>query len=181
MYNTWMDAYLGQLRDALQDLSALMYGTLLHTALTEEAGVSLDRALLPLVQRIERMGPIGVEDLAKMTGRDQSTLSRQVAKLEQLGLVSRNPALADARVREAVLTAQGRATADAVNAARERLAVLVLANWNEKEKRDFVRLIHKFVREASTALSGQGNVNGEEYDRRQLRAPRLQRRNAEIR
>jgi DNA-binding MarR family transcriptional regulator len=151
-----MDAYLRQLRDALQDLSSLMYGSLLHTALTEEAGVSLDRALLPLLLRIQRIGPVGVEDLAKMVGRDQSTISRQLAKLEQLGLVARKPALADARVREAVLTARGRATADAVNAARERLAVLALANWSEKEKRDFVHLIHKFVTEVSTNLSGRG-------------------------
>ena len=54
-----------------------------------EAGIALDRALFPLLVVIERRGPIGVVDLAGRVGRDYTTVSRQIAKLEGLGLIER--------------------------------------------------------------------------------------------
>ena len=54
--------------------------------LIRAAGIRLDRALFPLLVGIERFGPIGVVDLADRAGRDYTTVSRQVAKLESLGL-----------------------------------------------------------------------------------------------
>ena len=57
--------------------------------LLREAGVSLDRALFPLLVLIQRRGPLGVGELADRVGRDYTTVSRQVAKLENLGLVAR--------------------------------------------------------------------------------------------
>jgi MarR family len=56
---------------------------------------------------IERFGPIGVVDLADRIGRDYTTVSRQVAKLDELGLVRRQAGVGDGRVREAVVTPQG--------------------------------------------------------------------------
>ena len=53
---------------------------------------------------IERFGPIGVVELADRVGRDYTTVSRQVAKLESLGLVDRRGSAMDRRVREAVVT-----------------------------------------------------------------------------
>jgi DNA-binding MarR family transcriptional regulator len=76
------------------------------------AGISLDRALFPLLVVIERRGPIGVVDLADRVGRDYTTVSRQVAKLEGLGLVERQAAAADRRVSHASVTAKGKAMTD---------------------------------------------------------------------
>jgi DNA-binding MarR family transcriptional regulator len=53
------------------------------------AGLTLERALFPLLVFVERKGPIGVVDLAASVGRDYTTASRQVARLEDLGLVER--------------------------------------------------------------------------------------------
>ena len=47
-------------------------------ALLQEAGVSLDRALFPLLIVIERKGLLVVE-LADLVGRDYTTVSRQLA------------------------------------------------------------------------------------------------------
>src|SRR5581483_10163085 len=77
-----------------------------------EAGVALDRALFPLLVRIERLGPIGVVDLAARVGRDYTTVSRQVAKLQSIGLVKRQAGSADRRVHEAVVTREGKAMTD---------------------------------------------------------------------
>ena len=58
-------------------------------------GISLERALFPLLVGIERLGPIGIVELADRAGRDHTTVSRQVAKLESLGLVARHAGAAD--------------------------------------------------------------------------------------
>jgi len=51
-----------------------------------EAGVSLDRALCPLLVRLSAASSMSVATLAEQVGRDPSTVSRQLAKLEQFGL-----------------------------------------------------------------------------------------------
>jgi len=57
-------------------------------ALVRDAAIPLDRALFPLLVAVERFGPIGVVDLADRVGRDYTTVSRQVARLESLGLAA---------------------------------------------------------------------------------------------
>src|SRR5262245_7963589 len=96
-----------QLREALLDLTGFLNRSQPDNALLHEAGVHLDRALFPLLARIERRGPLGVVELADLSGRDYTTVSRQVAKLEQLGLVTRQTSPTDSRVHEAAITEKG--------------------------------------------------------------------------
>jgi len=112
--------------------------------MVREAGISLDRALFPLLVGIERRGPIGVVDLADRVGRDHTTVSRQVAKLSSLGLVERR-AGADRRVHQAAITPKGKAMTDAVDAARERMAQATFANWDPAEIDALARLMRKFA------------------------------------
>jgi DNA-binding MarR family transcriptional regulator len=53
-----------------------------------------------------------VVELADRAGRDYTTVSRQVAKLESLGLVERRESATDRRVREAAISAKGKAMTD---------------------------------------------------------------------
>jgi DNA-binding MarR family transcriptional regulator len=94
---------------------------------------------------IQRHGPIGVVELAELAGRDYTTVSRQVAKLESLGLIARHASKADKRVRAAVITGKGRTMAAALDEARARLASEVLAKWHKKELRELVRLMRRFA------------------------------------
>ena len=112
-----ISAQLRQLHEALLDIVSAMNRPQRDEALIEEAGLSLDRALFPLLVGVERFGPIGVVDLAGRAGRDYTTVSRQVAKLESLGLVERQASAADRRVREAVIAPKGRAMTDLLDAA----------------------------------------------------------------
>ena len=114
-------------------------------ALVREAGIPLDRALFPLLVGIERRGPIGIVELADGIGRDYSTVSRQVAKLESLGLVERRQSAADRRVNEAVVTPKGKAMTDRIDAARERIAMAAFASWDPREIDELVRLMRKFA------------------------------------
>ncbi len=133
------------LHHALIDLLGMLNRPQRDTALIREAGISLDRALFPLLVGIERKGPIGVGKLADLVGRDYTTVSRQVAKLESLRLVGRRPSKGDQRVREAAITAKGRAMTDALDAARERVASILLANWSKKDLQDLARLMRRFA------------------------------------
>lgn len=113
--------------------------------LVREAGISLDRALFRLLVAVERMGPIGVVELAERVGLDYTTVSRQVAKLDSLGLVARQGSTADRRVREAAITAEGRLMTDKLDAARERMSRAIFDKWNEKDIADLVRLMRRFA------------------------------------
>jgi DNA-binding MarR family transcriptional regulator len=134
-----------KLHGAMVDLFALMNRPQRDNALLREAGVFLDRALFPLLVGIERRGPIGVVDLAEGVGRDHTTVSRQIKKLTNLGLIERKPGRADRRIIEARITRKGRAVTDALDAARVRIAAPILARWNDEDFDDLVRLMRRFV------------------------------------
>ncbi|WP_245585375.1 MarR family winged helix-turn-helix transcriptional regulator [Pleomorphomonas koreensis] len=140
-----------RLHDALLTIVSVMNRPQRDEMLIREAGIPLDRALFPLLVGIERLGPIGVVELADRAGRDHTTVSRQVAKLESLGLVARRESAADRRVREAVATDKGKATVALVDAARERLGRAVFESWDAEEFDTLVRLMGKLA----DALAGE--------------------------
>ncbi|CAD7036765.1 MarR family transcriptional regulator [Pseudorhizobium endolithicum] len=143
--NTHIRQKIRELHGSLIDIVTLMNRPQRDEALVREAGIALDRALFPLLVGIERRGPIGIVDLAAGVGRDYTTVSRQVAKLESLGLAERRQSAADRRVNEAVITAKGKAMTDNIDAARERIALAVFATWEADEVDDLVRLMRKFA------------------------------------
>ncbi|WP_437983829.1 MarR family winged helix-turn-helix transcriptional regulator [Sorangium sp. So ce117] len=145
---------LRELHGAMVDLVALMNQPQRDQALLAEAGISLDQALFRLLVGIERFGPIGVVELSNRAGRDYTTVSRQVAKLESLGLIERRPSPADRRIHEAVITDKGRQMTDALDAARQRIAAPILARWSEEDFSDLVRLMRRFVDDLMAPSSG---------------------------
>jgi DNA-binding MarR family transcriptional regulator len=136
---------LRTLHDALISIMITMNTPQRDVELIEAAGIKLDRALFPLLVGIERRGPIGVVDLADGVGRDHTTVSRQVAKLESLGLVERRASELDARVRMASVTPVGQAMSDALDAAREKKARAIFASWDRDEVERLVALMPKFA------------------------------------
>lgn len=145
--DTHMSARIRALHGALLSIVHVINRPEGDDRLIGEAGISLDRALFPLLVVVERFGPIGVVDLAGRVGRDYTTVSRQLAKLESLGLVERRTGGEDRRVREAIVTSKGQAMTDALDAARVRLGRKLLANWEEKDLDELVRLLQKFARD----------------------------------
>jgi len=113
--------------------------------LIRQAGVRLDRALFPLLVAIERQGPVGVVDLAERVGRDYTTVSRQVAKLDSLGLIERRASDTDARVRVASVTPKGKAMIDALDEAREKMARALFKSWDKEDFDNLVRLMRKLA------------------------------------
>jgi DNA-binding MarR family transcriptional regulator len=140
-----MKKEIRELHRTLVDLVGLMNRPQRDSALLQEAGVSLDRALFPLLIGMERKGPIGVVELAELVGRDYTTVSRQISKLHGLGLVRRCPSKTDNRVREAAITAKGKEMTSALDAARERMAAILFAKWSKRDLHDLARLMRRFA------------------------------------
>ena len=150
---------LRELHATLVDLVGIMNLPQLDRNLLAEAGVELDQALFPLLIAIKRYGPIGVVDLAGRAGRDYSTVSRQVARLAELGLVTRRPNPRDRRVVESVVTNQGERVTAALDAARQRLNAPVFAQWSDHDLFDLVRLTRRYVDELISRVSlGDGDT-----------------------
>jgi DNA-binding MarR family transcriptional regulator len=143
--NTRINHQVRALHAAVLDIVSLMNQPQRDETLIKAAGIPLDRALFPLLVGIERFGPIGVVDMADRVGRDYTTVSRQVAKLESLGLVERRGNAADRRVREAVITPKGKTMTDRVDAAREKIGRTVFETWDPQEIDELVRLMRKFA------------------------------------
>jgi DNA-binding MarR family transcriptional regulator len=143
--NTHISGLLRRLHEALIDVVGIFNRPQNDAILLRDAGVSLDRALFPLLVLIQRRGPLGIGALADWVGRDHTTVSRQVAKLERLDLVIRRAAKSDRRVTEAVVTEKGQAMSERLDAARERLARNALAGWSEHDLEELARLLRRFA------------------------------------
>jgi DNA-binding MarR family transcriptional regulator len=79
--------------------------------------------------------------MAGRVGRDYTTVSRQIAKLDSLGLVKRAASEKDARVRVASITPQGKAMTDAIDRARDAKARALFASWRTEDFDNLVRLM----------------------------------------
>lgn len=143
--NTHISGQLRQIHVAVLDIVGLMNRPQRDELLIKAAGIPLDRALFPLLVGIERFGPIGVVEMADRVGRDYTTVSRQVGKLESLGLVQRQASAADRRVREAVISPKGKAMTDLVDAAREKVGRAIFETWEAHDIEELVRLMRKFA------------------------------------
>jgi DNA-binding MarR family transcriptional regulator len=143
--NTHISLQLRELHRAVLDIVSAMNRPTRDEFLIQAAGIPLDRALFPLLVSVERFGPIGVVELADRVGRDYTTVSRQVAKLDGLGLVQRQPSAADRRVREAVVSAKGKAMTDRLDAARDRIGRAVFKKWDKRDIDELTRLMRKFA------------------------------------
>jgi DNA-binding MarR family transcriptional regulator len=136
---------LNDLHRSLLDIASAMNRPDRDAYLVRAAGISLERVLFPLLVGVERFGPIPLVELADRAGRDYTTVSRQAARLEKLGLVKREENSVDRRVRKVAITAQGKAMTNRVDAARLRLGRAVFASWEPQEVEAFMRLMRKFA------------------------------------
>gem|GEM_PF-77259 len=145
MQNTQISSLMRGLHGAVLDIVAVMNRPQRDEQMVRAAGIRLDRALFPLLVLVERLGPVALGELADRVGRDHTTISRQAAKLESLGLILRQPGRGDRRVREAVITPAGKEMTDRIDAARERIMRRTLADWPPDEVETLVRLVRRYA------------------------------------
>ncbi len=142
MYNA---SNVDELAAALVDIIVFFGSPRRVELLLREAEVDLDHALFPLLVCLATCGPLSVAGLSDQIGRDHTTISRQLSKLESLGLVVRESSGADRRVRTVSLTAAGDAIAQAVTAARRRLLSTALSDWSRSDLETLAHLNRRLV------------------------------------
>jgi DNA-binding MarR family transcriptional regulator len=136
---------MDKLASALIDLISLLNSPRRDDALLREAGVSIDRALFPLLVFLDARGALSVAELADQVGRDHTTISRQLPKLETMKLVERRDTDADRRKRTVQLTAAGKRVVHAITQARRRALTKALAGWTETDRVALAELSRRFV------------------------------------
>jgi len=139
-----MSDWSDDIHAVLLQLNGYMNRPDLDQAFLARAGVKLDRALFPLLTRIGRYHPISVVELAGLVGRNHSTVSRQSAKLEALGLVQRQTAKGDLRVRLLEPSASGWKMLDEFASARRKFVDTRLGGWTDEERATLLDLLRRF-------------------------------------
>lgn len=113
--------------------------------LLDRAGVPLDVELCRYLVHIDLHGPIGVLELAELVEQNHPKVSRCLARLEQHGLVRRDDAAHDRRIKTASVTAEGRRVVEAINRGRRRLLEEAFAGWSDRDRAAFARLSRRFA------------------------------------
>lgn len=147
-----MSHWTDELHAILLEVTGVMNRPDVDARFLARTGVKLDRALFPLLTRIGAAGPIGAVDLAALVGRDHSTVSRQLAKLEELGLVERNPSVSDGRVRLLEPSAAGKRMLADFARTRRKLLEEHFKDWSAQERTQLIQLLKKMAKSAGEAI-----------------------------
>lgn len=101
----------------------------------------LDRASYAILRTLAEGGPGAVRAIADRLGLDGSTVTRQTAALQALGLVTRTPDPADRRASIVELTPGGRARMTRVRRQRLELVRTLFDGWGEGELVELARTL----------------------------------------
>lgn len=160
-----ISANMAALHTAMTSIFSVMNRPQIDEKMVREADIALDSTLFPLLMAVNRLEPVGVVELADSVGRDYTTVSRQVAKLEDIGLVKRQEGAADRRVRQVLMTAEGKKMTAAIDKARERIGRVIFAQWDRRDFDQLVGLMQKFAEGlghfAANDASNSGNSTGQ--------------------
>lgn len=105
-----------------------------HEEAMRRARCNLSRGPAAVLARLNSCGPLRIGELADTLGIDNSTLTPQVQRLEQVGLVVREPDLRDGRVAVLTITAEGRQVLERLQRSRRELLLERLRDWSDSDR-----------------------------------------------
>jgi len=106
-----------------------------------------------LLARVDEMGSQRASDLCDYLDIDKGAVSRQVALLEQLGLIAREPDLDDGRAQRLVLTEEGRKRLDDAKGGRRKLVRQQLGQWPPTDVATLAELLGRYNRQMDAAVA----------------------------
>jgi DNA-binding MarR family transcriptional regulator len=115
----------------------------LSRTIAREVHPDLDPTAYGLLIRLDETGGARLTDLAAYFGVGKPSLSRQVATLERLGLVSRRDDPADARAARLALTPSAAARLEEVRRGRRGRLRARMRRWPEGDVAELGRLLHR--------------------------------------
>jgi len=144
----------------------------IHERMTAAAGVALDHSSFQLLRRLGESGPLRASDLANQALLDLSTVSRQVAYLEALGLVERHPDPLDGRASLLSLSRKGRAASSRLCDARRQMFAEMLAEWPVEDVERFAELLNRFAHALAALAERPGQRPVSHIHSRDARPPK---------
>jgi DNA-binding MarR family transcriptional regulator len=114
----------------------------------------LERAEFIILRRLAEAGPQNVGALARALLLDDSTMTRQVAALEEKKLVARRPDPADRRAGLIAVTPAGEKAMEEMRGLRAARIGGYVAKWTEAERRTLARLLARLNATLIESLSG---------------------------
>jgi DNA-binding MarR family transcriptional regulator len=114
--------------------------------LAGELHPDLDGAAYGLLALLEDIGPLRAGDLVARLGQDKSTVSRQVTKLVELGLVDRTADPVDGRAQVLAPSSEGSARLARIRAARRARWAADLADWPTDDVSTLAELLARINR-----------------------------------
>jgi DNA-binding MarR family transcriptional regulator len=134
---------------ALERELSVLFGRARSVSLSLAARVhpELDAACYALLLHFNDIGPVRAADVVERTGLDKSTISRQIARLDELGLIERVADPHDGRARLVQLTEIGTQRLETVRADRRARLRAIFDNWPTDEITTFSALLGKLNRD----------------------------------
>ena len=123
-------------------------------ALQRRQRYPMDRAAYLLLRRLDEHGPQSVAALATGLGLDGSTVTRQLAVLDQAGHVRRSAHPEDGRVTVIEATPAGRRAMASLRAHRQGRIETLFADWPDPDRAELADVLGRLntvLREAATA------------------------------
>jgi DNA-binding MarR family transcriptional regulator len=134
--------------DLERELSVL-FGRARSVSLTLAARIhpDLDAACYAMLLHVSDIAPIRAADVVERTGLDKSTVSRQIARLEELGLVERVADPHDGRARQVQLTEVGTDRLNKVRSDRRARMRAIFDKWTTADISTFSGLLGRLNRD----------------------------------
>ncbi|GAB3912561.1 MarR family transcriptional regulator [Kibdelosporangium lantanae] len=134
--------------DLERELSVL-FGRARSVSLTLAAQIhpGLDAACYAMLLHVSDIAPVRAADVVERTGLDKSTVSRQIARLEELGLVERVADPHDGRARQVQLTEVGTDRLNKVRADRRARMRAIFDKWTTEDITTFSGLLGRLNRD----------------------------------
>jgi DNA-binding MarR family transcriptional regulator len=106
-----------------------------------------------LVRTIAANDVVRVTDLAGWQGVDKSTITPQVRRLEQRGLIKRSPDPADRRAALLSVTAKGRRVCDQMDTAAVAFISAALQEWSTQDRKQLATLVSRLADDLTSSLT----------------------------
>jgi DNA-binding MarR family transcriptional regulator len=139
------DADLELIEHAVRSLFRQSRSMKSQTAMQRRAGISLDRVSYGVLYHVGELGLARMSDVAHAVGAEMSTVSRQIATLEQRGLVQRTPDPDDGRAVRLALTVEGASMLAKMRDAWHARLAEAIETWPVEDVAKFATMLDRFV------------------------------------
>lgn len=136
---------MGTIERALEQLFRLNASRKVHSRRAAAAGVVVSQPGFLLLRRIQQEDGLQIGELARLTDMDPAATGRQVAHLEEEGLVIRERMSGDGRAVMVRVTPRGAEVRRSLSLVAERHMSDVLSGWSAGDRTRLAQLLPRLV------------------------------------